>query len=113
MTTESKIIKVTLFLSLFLIIFSCHKNPKVCFAANNTFTEDDPNKGTVNTERTFVVTCDRDASSYQWDFGDSTQLEHGNKMPHTYTKLGTYTITCTGYTKKDSTVVTQLFEVVP
>ena len=71
MFKQITIVKVTLFLSLFLFALSCKKKPKVCITVNNTFTEDRIDTGVVNMPRDFVVTCDRDASSHCHPVGTS------------------------------------------
>ena len=113
MLKQFNVIKVTFILGLFFFALSCKKKPKVCITVNQTKTEDRIDTGVVNLPRDFVVSCDRDASTYQWDFGDDTQLEHGKIISHTYTTVGSYTVSCTGYTKKDSSTVTLNFEVIP
>jgi hypothetical protein len=113
MLAQSKTIKITLFLCLFFFALACNKKPNVCISANHTKVEVRPDSGVVNVPREFVVNCDRDASSYEWDFGDETSVQTGRIVSHTFTLPGTYTITCTGFTKKNSASVTLSYTVVP
>ena len=113
MLAQSQTIKIALFLCLFFFAIACNKKPNVCISANYTKLEVRPDTGFVNVPREFAVNCDRDASSYEWDFGDETAVQTGKIVSHTYTLPGTYTVTCTGFTKKNSASATLNYAVVP
>lgn len=115
--THKNIFKIA-FLGILIFTASCKKAPTVCFN-NNVDYQTTASSSHVNVPLSFHVMCDRDANKYEWDFGDTTGIVEGANVTHTYTKVGTYTISLTGTRirknakKNTATTVTQSFTITP
>lgn len=91
------------FLSLTMILFSCHKSPVSMFSVNNTT----PEVG----QTVFFNNNSHNGDRFEWDFGDGTGSNDRNP-DHIFTATGAYEVTLTvtnnGSTDKSSLTINVL-----
>lgn len=88
-----------IFLSLSLILFSCHKSPDSMFSVDNS----DPEVG----QTVFFNNNSSNGDSYEWDFGDGF-ISHDRNPTHIYTATGSYEVTLAVTADGGSTDVSSL-----
>ncbi len=74
-------------ISMLIILISCNKGTEACFTYM-------PSEVKVGNEVSFNASCSNNASSYIWNFGDSTNdtLTDSHHMSHRYKSSGSYTV---------------------
>ena len=73
-------------LGIILLLNSCAKPTNGCYTYS-------PSTITTTTQVTFDASCSDNASSYNWDFGDGTEITtNSSSITHTFSTSGTYTV---------------------
>ncbi len=85
------------FLWFVCILYSCkiENVPNPCYTTNFVTK--------VNTDIEFDASCSKNASQYEWNFGDGSAAISGQKVVHQYAYTGTYKIVLTVRNGKDWT----------
>lgn len=83
-----------------LMFTSCIKEPTSCLTSSSA-------TATVDEEITFA-NCSEDAESYEWNFGDSSDVVVTETAAHSFASEGDFTVELTAFSKKEkkSTVAT-------
>lgn len=84
---------------------SCIKEPVSCLTAGST--------AAIVDEEISFANCSEDAETYEWNFGDSSDVVTTATANHAFESEGTFTVTLTAYSKKEkkSTQATTLVTV--
>lgn len=88
MKTLSKLLPLTVFASLLIVLNSCNSNElRLCFETNNKMPK-------VMERVTFTADCSEGVDLYHWNFGDGIDtVTRVSKVEHTFAQEGYYTVT--------------------
>ena len=98
-----KIISILSILGIILFISSCDQVPDACFTVNKTTIK-------VNDTVQFSAACSKNATSYQWNFGDGI-LASGQVVKHQFLSAGALTVVLSASNSSKSKTSIQLLKI--